>query len=203
MNAIQTFRALTLAAALALACSGANAADDKAPAMSKEQQAMMEAMEKAGEVRPEHKQLDYFVGDWGATTSMFMDPKAPPQKTEGKTHSEAVFGGRYLRMKYEGSYEGQTFNGEGFMGFDNTRNKFFNTWIDSMSTSFWLAYGTYDAAAKSYTFHGEMADYAKPGANMKVRQVVHIVDATHYTFEWYEMHGGKEAKTLQIDYTKH
>jgi len=201
MNAIQTFRVFTLAGALA--CAAANAQDSKAPAMSKEQQAMMQAMEKAGEVRPEHKQLDYFVGDWSATTSMFMDPKAPPQKTEGKSHSETMMGGRYLRMKYEGSFEGQSFTGEGFLGFDNVKNKFFNTWIDSMSTSFWLAYGTYDAAAKSYTFQGEMADFAKPGANMKVRQVVHIVDPTHYTFEWYEMHGGKEAKTLQIDYTKH
>jgi hypothetical protein len=203
MNAMQTFRVLTLAGALAVACGAANAADDKAPAMSKEQQAMMAAMEKAGEVRPEHKQLEYFAGDWSATTSMFMDPKAPPQKSEGKTHSEMVMGGRYLRMKYDGSYEGQAFNGEGFMGFDNTKNKFFNTWIDSMSTSYWLAYGTYDAATKTYTFQGDMADYAKPGASMKVRQTVHVVDPTHYTFEWYEMHGGKEAKTFQIDYTKH
>lgn len=201
MKAIRTFHVLTLAGALAVACS-AQAADSKPPAMSKEQQAMMQAMEKAGEVRPEHKQLDYFVGDWNATTSMFMDPKSPPQKTEGKAHSESLFGGRYLRMKFEGSYEGQTFNGEGFMGFDNTSNKFFNTWIDSMSTSFWLAYGTYDAASKSYTFRGDMADFSKPGAKMAVRQVVHIVDPTHYTFEWYEMHGGKEAKTLQIDYSK-
>jgi len=201
MNAMQMFRVSTLACALAVAAA-AQAADSKPPAMSKEQQAMMAAMEKAGEVRPEHKQLDYFVGDWNATTSMFMDPKAPPQKTEGKSHSETIMGGRYVRMKYEGSFEGQSFTGEGYLGFDNIKNKFFNTWIDSMSTSFWLAYGTYDAAAKSYTFHGEMADYSKTGANMKVRQVVHIVDPTHYTFEWYEMHGGKEAKTLQIDYTK-
>jgi hypothetical protein len=197
---MKAIHVLTLAAALA--ATAANAAESKQPAMSKQQQAMMEAMQKAAEVRPEHKQLDYFVGDWSTTTTMASDGKSPPQKSEGKAHNEAIFGGRYQRMTFDGTYEGQPFKGEGFLGFDNMKGKFLNTWIDSMSTSFWLAYGTYDAATKTYTFRGDMADYAKPGAKMSVRQVVHIVDPTHYTFEWYEMHGGKEAKMMQIDYTK-
>ena len=106
-------------------------------------------------------------------------------------------------MHYEGNYEGQTVNGEGFLGFDNLKGKFFNTWIDSMSTGFWLAWGTYDAASKTYTFHGEMDDPMKAGKKTPVRQVVHVVDPTHYTFEWNETHAGKEAKMMQIDYTKH
>jgi Protein of unknown function (DUF1579) len=202
MKAIRRVYLLTLAGAL-VACTAANAADSKQPAMSKEQQAMMASMQKAAEVRPEHKQLDYFVGDWATTTTMASDGKSPPQKSEGKAHSEAIFGGRYLRMTFDGTFQDQPFKGEGFFGFDNMKGKFLNTWIDSMSTSFWLAYGTYDAASKTYTFRGDMADYTKPGAQMAVRQTVHIVDPTHYTFEWYEMHGGKEAKMMTIDYTKH
>jgi hypothetical protein len=201
MKTIQTFRVLTLAGALAIACAAPAAEDSKQPAMSKEQKAMMEYMQRAGEVRPEHKQLDYFVGDWGTTTTMLMDPKAP--KSQGKSHTESMFGGRYFKMKFDGDYEGQSFSGEGYLGFDNIKGKFFNTWIDSMSTNFWLAWGTYDAAAKSYTFRGEMDDEMKPGSKVAVRQVVHIVDPTHYTFEWYETRGGKEGKTMQIDYSKH
>ena len=203
MKAIQRLHVLTLAGALAVAAAAANAEDGKQPAMSKDQQAMMEAMQKAGEVRPEHKQLEYFVGDWDATTSMFMDPKAPPQKSEGKAHNETMFGGRYLRMKFDGSFEGQPFSGEGYFGFDNIKGKYFNTWADSMTTGFWLAEGKYDAATKSYTFHGSTPDPVHPGKQLAVRQVVHVVDPTHYTFEWYETHGGKEGKMMQIDYTKH
>jgi Protein of unknown function (DUF1579) len=203
MKTIRTVHLLTLAGALGIACAAATAEDTKQPAMSKEQKAMMDAMQRQGEVRPEHKQLDYFVGDWNATTTMFMDPKAAPQKSEGKAHSESTFGGRYLKMKFEGTYAGQTFNGEGVMGFDNTSGKFFNTWIDSGSTGFWLAWGSYDSAAKSYTFRGEMDDPMKPGTKFAVREVMHVVDPTHYTFDWYETRGGKEAKTMQIDYAKH
>ena len=219
---MKTIQISILATALALTCAVASAQDKKSapppskapaatekaapasgqPAMSKEQKAMMDAMQRMGEVRPEHKQLDYFVGDWSATTTMWMDPKAPPEKAEGKTHTESLYGGRYIEMHYQGSFQGQPFTGEGFLGFDNLKGKFFSTWIDSMSTGFWLAWGSYDAASKSYTFHGEMDHPVKAGAKIPVRQVFHIVDPSHYTFDWYETRGGKEAKTMQIEYAK-
>ena len=220
MNAIQAIGMSALSAALAFA--GAATAADKAaakpaadkqpaakeskaapePQMSKDQKAMMEAYQRMGEVRAEHKQLETFVGDWKTTTSMWMDAKAAPEKTEGKTHIESKFGGRYIELHHESKYQGQPFNGEGLMGFDNLKGKFFNTWIDSMSTGMWLAWGTYDAATKTYTFHGSMEDPMAPSTQFKVREVVHVVDPSHYTFEWYETHKGKEGKTLQIDYVK-
>lgn len=224
MNAIQAIRVAALSAAVAFAC-GAMAADKAAaksakpatdakpaateskaaapqPQMSKEQKATMDAYQRMGEVRAEHKQLDSFVGEWNATTTMWMDPKAPPEKSEGKMHTESKFGGRYIEMHYEGKFQGQSFNGEGVMGYDNLKGKFFNTWMDSMSTGFWLAWGTYDGATKTYTFHGSMEDPMAPNTQVKVREIVHVVDPKHYTFEWYETHKGKEAKTMQIDYAK-
>ncbi len=196
-----TIRIASLSVLLAFACA-ASAQDNAAAPMSKQQKEMMAAFERMGALRPEHKQLDYFVGDWNATTTMWMDPKAPPQTSEGKYHAEAIFGGRYIETKYEGIAMGQPFSGRGMLGFDNLGGRYFNSWIDSMSTGFFLAYGTYDAAKKTYTFHGTMDDPMKAGSKVGVREVVRIVDPAHYTFEWHETHAGKEAKTMQIDYTK-
>ena len=80
---------------------------------------MMDAMQRMGEVRAEHKQLDYFVGDWSATTTMWMDPKAPPQKSSGKVHTQAIFGGRYIEVDMEGAMNDATYHGRGYMGYDN------------------------------------------------------------------------------------
>jgi len=217
MNAVQVIRIGALSGALALAC-GAIAADKppakaapaehgkaaKAAPASKEQdqKAMMEAFQRMGEVRAEHKQLDYFTGEWSATTTLWMDPKTPPEKSEGKTHAESKFGGRYVEMHHEGKFQGQPFSGEGLIGFDNLKGKFFSSWIDSMSTGMWLAWGAYDAPSKTYTFHGSMDDAMAPGTQVKVREVIHAVDPGHYSFEWYETRKGKEAKTMQIDYAK-
>ena len=199
---MKKFTIAMLAAAIAFA--GTALAQDKgaAPQMSKEQQEMMAAMQRMGEVRPEHKQLAYFVGDWKATSTLWMDPKAPPQKSEGTSHSEAIFGGRYIETRHEGDMMGQPFSGRGFLGFDNLEGKFFSTWMDSMSTGIWIAYGTYDKAKNSYTFNGKMDDAMKPGRKIDVRAVARVVDPTHYVFEWYEMRDGKEVKTMQIDYSK-
>jgi len=187
----------------ALACASVACAEDKAaPPMSKEQQEMMAAMERVGAVRAEHKQLEYFTGNWKAVTTLWMDPKAPPVKSEGTSRNESIFGGRYIELYYDGNMMGQPFSGRGVFGFDNLSGRYFSTWMDSMSTGMWLVYGTYDKAANTYTFKGSMDDPMKAGAKVPIRQVVRVVDPSHYVFEWNETRGGKEAKTMQVDYTK-
>ena len=197
-------RSRLLACFVCLATTAAFAADaPKPPEMTPEQKAMMEAFARMGEVRAEHKQLEYFAGRWNVKTSVVMDPAGPPQVTNGKSETKALFGGRSYEINYEGSYNGESFTGRGYIGFDNLKGKFFSSWMDSMSTGMWLALGTYDAKNKSYTFFGEMDDPLSPKTVLKIRQVFRIVDDKHYTFEWNETRpGGKETKTMWIEYTR-
>ena len=199
---MKTLLTAALSGALALSFGASGADKASAPQPTKEQQEMMAAYQRMAEVRQEHKQLDYFVGDWTSSTTMWMDSKTPPQKSAGKVHTQAIFGGRYIEVDMEGAMNDATYHGRGYMGFDNIAGKFFNTWMDDMSTGFWFAYGTYDKATQTYTFHGQMDDPMKAGGKVAVREVMHIVDPKHYVFEWYETRGGKEAKTLQVDYSK-
>ena len=173
-----------------------------APAMTAEQQAMMEAMVKMGEVRAEHKRLDYFAGTWSTKTSVQMDPSAPPDVSEGKSTMQWLFGGRYMEARMTGNMMGQPFEGRGYSGFDNLAGEYFATWIDSMTTGFFIARGTYDEATKTYTYKADMADPMKPGTMTPVRIVERIVDDNHFVFEWFETHDGKEAKTMTIEYTR-
>jgi hypothetical protein len=191
-----------LALALATACGTLAAQEPASAGMTKEQQAMADAFMRMGAVRAEHERLAYFVGDWTTKNTMWMDPKAPPQTSAGTSHSEAVMGGRYIETRFEGEMQGQPFTGRGVMGFDNLAGTYFDTWYDSMSTGLFVAHGRYDAATNTYTFTGTMDDPMAPKTKVPIRAVVRIADATHYAFEWYEKRGGKEQKTMQIDYTK-
>ncbi|WP_257387816.1 DUF1579 domain-containing protein [Tahibacter caeni] len=201
------FTAVAVSALTVLAAGAAQAEDKKpaaeaAPAMTAEQQAQMAAFEKASTPRAEHQQLAYFVGSWTAKTKVWMDPGAPPQESDGTSKGAAIYGGRYVAITYDGSFMGQPFTGQGLFGFDNLRGKFFNTWTDSMSTSFWLAWGDHDKATNAWTFDGEMPDMMQPATMVKVRQVVRIHDQSRYTFDWYETRGGKEAHTMTIEYRR-
>ncbi len=72
--------------------------------------------------------------------------------------------------------------------------------MDNMGTGIMMAEGDYDPATKTFTYTGEVE--AIPGMKQKIREVVKLTDKDHMNFEWYEDRGGKEAKTLEINYTK-
>lgn len=197
-------RAVAVVASIFLAgMAAAAAADDKAaPPMTAEQKAQAEAYQRMTELRPEHKQLAYFVGNWKSKSQVWMVPGAPPQEASGTSKGTALYGGRYITMNYEGVFFGQPFQGQGQLGFDNLRGKFFSTWLDSYSTGFWLSWGEYDKASNAWTFHGEMPDPMKPQNTVKIRQVLRIYDDKHYGFDSYDFKDGKETRTMNIDYRR-
>jgi hypothetical protein len=47
-----------------------------------------------------------------------------------------------------------------------------------------------------------MDDPLQPGQTIPVRQVDRWIDDDHYNFEWYETRDGKEAKTMEIRYSR-
>lgn len=201
-NAKHSILAMLLCSAGALAQQPEKAAEAP-PAMSPEMQAMMQAWEKASTPGAQHAQLaQHFVGNWDAEQTMWMDPAAEPTKQSSKATTESLFGGRTLRMDYQGDFMGQPFQGISYIGYDNVTGKYYSTWTDSMATGFMLAYGDYDAATKTYVFRAEMADPMKAGSMVPIRNVIRIVDADHHAFEMHETHDGKERKSMVIEYTR-
>jgi hypothetical protein len=195
---------LCLAALLTAASVPVFAADEQpaAPEMTPEQKAMMEAWQRASEVRAEHRQLAAFAGNWNSRVSMWEAEGQPPTESAGKETTAVIYDGRYVESVYEGSFMGAPFTGRSFMGYDNLAGKYFVTWIDSMSTGFWIAYGDYDAASKRYEFIGDMHDMMAPATKLKVRTTVTVESPDAYTFDWYETRDGKERKTMSIAYTR-
>ena len=100
----------------------AKKAAEKAP--SAEQQAMIDAWKKAGEVGPAHGRLKAMAGNFDTTTRVRMKPGAPPQESKGKSEHKLVFDGRFLQQEFKGSMMGQPFTGIGVTGYDNTRKKY-------------------------------------------------------------------------------
>ena len=200
----RTKHAPAVAALAMLLLIGSSAgAQDSAPAMSPEQQAMMAAWEKASSPGGAHARLaTQMAGTWNAKQTVWMDPAAPPMTSSGKAVNTPVFGGRHIRMDYSGQFMGQPFEGVGYTGHDNVTGRYVSTWMDSMSTGAFRAEGEYDEATSSYTFRGEMADPMHDGAMTPVREVVRVVDNDRHVMEMYETHDGQERKTMEIEFTR-
>ena len=194
-----------IALAVALAFAPLSFAQDaaKAPQMTPEQQKMMEAWTAAATPGPQHAEIAKLDGKFNAQSSMWWDPKAPPQTSAGTLVNKMIYGGRYQQMTYNGEWNGEKFEGQGLVGYDNTRKKYFTTWSDSNATAFYLAWGDYDAATKTYTYHSEYPDPTAGGAIVKVRQTVKVDSPDKFTFSWFETKPNvPEMKTMEIVYTR-
>jgi hypothetical protein len=88
------------------------------------------------------------------------------------------------------------------MGYDTQKKKYFNAWIDSMTTGLIVFDGACDKSGKVFTFTGEMDDMMT-GGKTKIRHVTTIHSDDKYTFEWYETPAsGKETKAMSAVYTR-
>lgn len=171
--------------------------------------AMMKQMMELAQPGENQKLLASLVGNWTTNTKMWMAPDAPPTQSTGSATRKALMGGRYFTVDFngtikmpgaDGKLKDMSFMGNSLEAYDNVKKKFLATWIDSMSTGIFIAEGDYDPPTQTFTYTGEYE--MVPGAKIKVRQRVKIVDADHNVFEYYENRGGQDVKTMEISYTR-
>ena len=172
---------------------------------------MMKQMMELSKLNENHKLLASMEGTWDYTVKMWMnpDPKAAPSLSKGVAVRKPIMGGRFFTFDVTGMMEmpgadgkmkPMEFKGTALEGYDNVKKKFVSTWSDNMGTGIMMSEGTYDAATKTFTYTSEME--MMPGMKTKVRSTVKMVDNDHHTFEWFEDRGGKDVKTMEINYTR-
>ena len=206
---------LLLTAAIAFPLFAEDAPDAKKdPAAKTDQQkpdeagmmAMMMEMAKPGEP---HKRMQGLVGTWSYQSKYWMSPESPPSESSGTTITRSVMDGRYLISDHTGNIQipgpdgkmvVKEFKGMAVEGYDNAKKKYVASWIDNMGTGIMNLEGTYDPGAKTLTYYAEYEPM--PGMKMKMREVVTQTDNAHHTMEFFEDRGGKEVKTMQIDYAR-
>lgn len=191
---------LALLAAFAVQAKDPQA--DKPPQLTAEQQAMMQAYEKAALPGEPHKQLAGMVGQWTTQQTVWWDPDTPPVKQQGSVTNTMELGGRHVRQEYSSQWMGKPFQGVGYTGYDNVTGQYYSAWMDSASTGLFVSYGSYDPASRTYTFKGQMADPARQGAMVPMRQTVRVTDHDHHVMDMFETRDGKEVKVMQIEYAR-
>jgi hypothetical protein len=172
---------------------------------------MMKQMMELSKLNENHKLLASLDGTWNCSVKMWMDgdTSKKPDVSKSTAVRKSIMDGRYVIMDVIGKMEmpgpdGKkkeiTFKGQGTEGYDNVKKKFVGTWMDNMGTGIMMSEGDYDAATKTFTYTGEFE--MMPGMKQKIRETLKLTDKDHMDFEWYEDRGGKEMKTMEINYTK-
>jgi hypothetical protein len=184
------------------ACKSAAPAGEPEPPSVTHTEMMEKLMELA---RPgeSHRVLDPLVGEFQAVTSSYMEPGAPPETSEGVMRNRWILGGRFILSEYTGSVLGMPFEGLGLLGYDNSKERFVGTWVDSMGTLIMpVSEGTLADDGKTITLYREMVDPVL-GQAARMREVTTLHDQDHHTFEMFSTGtDGREVLTLKTEYTR-
>lgn len=187
--------------ALALALALSANAQETAPPMTPEQQAMMDAYRAAGTPGAPHAHLAESAGVYDLKIRSWQAPDAPPTEDTGTAKREMILDGRVLVETVTANMMGQTYTGQGLRGYDNVTGKHWATWNDSMSTGVMVSEGNCDAK-QVCTFIGRHND----PVSKQVQSSRMTSRWTSPTVEVFEMYGpgpdGKEMKMMEIVYTK-
>ena len=92
------------------------------------------------------------------------------------------------------------FTGIAIEGYDNVKKKFVVAWIDNMGSMILNSEGTYQAASKTFTYNANCE--MMPGMQVKIREVLKVIDKDHHLFDCYEDRGDGETKTMEIAYVR-
>ena len=189
---------LLLAAGFASAQEKAKPEKTAAPAVDP----MMEAWMKASTPGDAHKLMAKHVGEWDAEVKLWMDPAGEPMVSKGKGTNTLIFGGRFLESRFKGDFQGEPFEGIGYMGYDNVQQKFVNFWIDSSSTWFMLSSGTADKEGKTWRSSGQVSD-PMTGKMKPYREEAVFENADRIVSRAFDKGpDGKEFKSMEITYTR-
>ncbi len=190
-------RLIPLALALALPAL----AQEAAPEMSAEQQAMLAAYQAAATPGKAHAALAKMAGTYDLAIRSWNEPGGEPTLEPGTATRRMTLDGRVMVEETQSSMMGQPFTGVGMHGYDNVSGKHWSTWNDTMSTGLMVSQGTCDEAG-SCTFTGTWNDPVS-GQPVTARMTSRW---TSDSVEVFEMYGpgpdGKETRMMEITYTK-
>jgi hypothetical protein len=188
-----------LVTALCAACAGTH--QHELGPVEFSEQIMMEKWAEFMTTGPAHRVLDPKVGTWDVQVTMYM-PDGSSQASTGTSQIAWIMDGHYLQEQVQGNFGGMPFQGTGTTAFDNMKQRYVSSWIDSMGTGIMIAEGCWDPARRTFTYTGQGPDVVR-GHYVPVRSVETQVDANHWKVEmWGPAPDGKEMKSMELAYTR-
>jgi len=156
----------------------------------------MAAYIAAAQPGAEHEWLANMAGEFEVTVTSWMDPAAEPSVNTASASSEMSLGGRYLVDRYEGSFEGITFEGHGVTGYDNALDRYVGTWIDNMGTGIMVSEGELDDEGR-LVMTGSYTDPVS-GEEATVKSVTRLTEDGYVTEMYNLLPDGSSFKSMEI-----
>ncbi|TWU04623.1 DUF1579 domain-containing protein [Stieleria varia] len=147
---------------LSLVCFHEPACGQESPAMPKPTQ--------------EHEWLVKFVGEWTTESKATMAPDQPPMQCTGTLTSRKL-GGFWVLNEMKGEWSGDPMTGVQTIGYDEGKQKYVGTWVDSATAFMWQYTGNVDATGKVLTLEADGPNFMGDGKLTKFQDIYEFKSA--------------------------
>lgn len=149
---------------------------------------------------PEHRQLDFWIGDWDVT----IRARAAPDKDEwgeakGTQRIESILGGCAISETFTAEGPQTPWAGRSYSSWQPQKKAWRQTWVDDQGSYLAFTGGVEDGV---FTLHGEPRTVGDK--TIEMRMVFLDVTATSLRWEWQRTEDGRATwlTMMVIDYRK-
>ena len=152
---------------------------------------------------PAHERLKELLGNYDTVTRISMGG-GQPMELKGSAEFSWLAEGKWLQAKLAGTMmNGKPGTGLWVLGYDNFKERYVATMIDSMQTCMNSASGHFDQSGDDLILWGTIDEPATPEQDKTVKYVYHGFGKDAFTFEIHDMMiGESNTKVVEIAFTR-
>jgi hypothetical protein len=146
-----------------------------------------------------HKELERLIGSWDTEVSMWMDPAAPPMKSQGTAECKWLVEGKWIVTDAKGTFMGRPITSHAVMGYDNFKQHFVFSQVDSLQTAMFHGEGAFDQAGTALIAYGVIDEPMSGETDKPVKRVWRFDGKDRIVIEIHDL-GIGETNTKVIEY---
>lgn len=149
-----------------------------------------------------HKWMARTTGTWTGDVNTYAAEDAQAMTTTASSNFRMLYNGLYQVNEFKGTMNGQPYEGQSILAYDNAKKQFVNIILDNSGSGVGYYTGTIDPTTKVLTLKGNRYDPVTM-KDVPVRQEIRFLNDDTQTITFYGPGAtGKEYKTMDIKLTR-
>ncbi|MBK8098003.1 MAG: DUF1579 family protein [Planctomycetes bacterium] len=163
---------------------------------------MMEKAKAFTQPGDKHKLLNRFLGKWNTESRLFAAGQpTPPEK--GTSEGTWLMDGRWVQLRGSASMMGMKYDVHTVLGYDNFKQSYVSTSVNTMDTAMLRAEGDLTQDGKTLITYGTLDEYLTGEHDKMVRYVWRFVSDEQFVLEVHDLSIGEtNTKVVEITYTR-
>jgi hypothetical protein len=153
---------------------------------------------------PAHARLKELLGKYDTVMRLQMDPSQPAMELKGTGEFSWFAEGKWLQLEWTGTMmNGQPGSILWMLGYDNFKERYVTTMVDSMQTCMNSAFGHFDQSGDNLILWGTIDEPGTPEQDKQCKYVYRGFGKDKFVFEVHDMMiGESNTKVVEIEYTR-